>query len=173
MTMGPILVSENPLPSDPSKKDKILHAVRCPPHGRIARLLTLAIVIFTLWGTCMSMFGDVATAPSGTIFILIILVVFAMIAGWLFSLINLPPLLGMLITGIVIKNIPGMVFDEYWTKASGLLRGIALVVILMRAGLGLDPQALRRLSGKEKELGNRCQVSAWQSATISPGLCRC
>ena len=28
-----------------------------------------------------------------------------------------------------------------------ILRGIALVVILMRAGLGLDPQALKRLSG--------------------------
>ena len=28
-----------------------------------------------------------------------------------------------------------------------ILRGIALVVILMRAGLGLDPQALKKLSG--------------------------
>merc|ERR1712156_620748 len=53
----------------------------------------------------------------------------------------------MLLTGIVIKNIPGVEFDEYWVKTSGILRGIALVVILMRAGLGLDPQALKKLSG--------------------------
>jgi Kef-type K+ transport system membrane component KefB len=95
----------------------------------------------------MGMFGDVAKPPSGTIFVLIILVVLALIFGWLFSLIRLPPLLGMLLTGIVIKNIPGMAFDQYWTPASSILRGIALVVILMRAGLGLDPQALKRLSG--------------------------
>merc|ERR1719189_150289 len=41
----------------------------------------------------------------------------------------------------------GMTFDQYWTRTSSILRGIALVVILMRAGLGLDPQALKRLSG--------------------------
>jgi hypothetical protein len=29
-----------------------------------------------------------------------------------------------------------------------MLRGVALVVILLRAGLGLDPVALRRLRGK-------------------------
>ncbi len=31
---------------------------------------------------------------------------------------------------------------------SQMLRGVALVVILLRAGLGLDPVALRRLRGK-------------------------
>ena len=87
---------------------------------------------------------------NGTIFILIILVVLALFFGWIVSLVKLPPLLGMLLTGIVIKNIPGVEFDEYWVKTSGILRGTALVVILMRAGLGLDPQALKRLSGNNK-----------------------
>ena len=94
------------------------------------------------------MFGDIAKPPNGTIFILILLVVFALICGWLFSLVRLPPLLGMLLTGIVIKNLPGMKFDDFWVQSSSILRGTALVVILMRAGLGLDPQALKRLSGK-------------------------
>ena len=35
----------------------------------------------------------------------------------------------------------------YLFEFCSILRGIALVVILMRAGLGLDPQALKRLSG--------------------------
>lgn len=145
--LGPILVSENPLPSTPSRMESIFYAVRCPPHGQVGRLSTLFVVVLAFWATCMGMFGDVAKPPSGTIFVLIILVVLALIFGWLFSLIRLPPLLGMLLTGIVIKNIPGMAFDQYWTPASSILRGIALVVILMRAGLGLDPQALKRLSG--------------------------
>ena len=119
------------------------------------------------------MFGKIATPPNGTVFILIILVVLALFfgnhysictedmviskqnifSGWIFSLIRLPPLLGMLLTGIMIKNLPELYiedwkFDQYWVKSSGILRGTALVVILMRAGLGLDPKALKRLSGK-------------------------
>ena len=143
---SPILVSENPLPSNPTKKDLFLHAIRCPPHGKIAKILTLTLVIVSLWATCLGMLGKVAQPPNGTIFILIILVVVALFFGWIFSLVRLPPLLGMLLTGILIKNIPGMTFDTYWTKTSSILRGVALVVILMRAGLGLDPQALKRLS---------------------------
>ena len=62
--------------------------------------------------------GSIAEPPGGTIFVLLILVVFALLSGWLFSLAKLPPLLGMLITGIVIKNLPGMAFDQYWTRTS-------------------------------------------------------
>lgn len=145
--LGPILVSENPLPSNPSRRQEIFHSFRCPPHGKLGRLLTLLILVLALWATSLGMLGAVAQPPNGTIFVLIILVVFALFFGWVFSLVNLPPLLGMLLTGIVIKNLPGMTFDSYWTPTSGILRGIALVVILMRAGLGLDPQALKRLSG--------------------------
>lgn len=145
--MGPFLVSQNPLPDNPTRLQRLVHSLRWPPHGRWARLLTLAAVVLSLWASCIGMFGEVAKPPSGTLFILIIMVVFALMFGWVFSLMHLPPLLGMLITGIVIKNIPGVEADEYWTKSSSILRGIALVVILMRAGLGLDPVALKRLSG--------------------------
>jgi len=167
----PILVSKNPLSNHPTSKNKILHSFRCPPHGVVARIWTLVILVLALWAACLSVFvpvsessenstkcesehnanfghtGSIAEPPGGTIFILIVLIVFALLSGKLFSLARLPPLLGMLLTGIVIKNIPGMTFDQYWTRTSSILRGIALVVILMRAGLGLDPQALKRLSG--------------------------
>jgi len=62
--------------------------------------------------------------------------------------IRLPALLGMLLTGIALKNLPGVSFDQHWPDYSKVLRGVALVVILLRAGLGLDPVALRRLSGE-------------------------
>jgi hypothetical protein len=54
----------------------------------------------------------------------------------------------MLLTGIALKNLPGVSFDQHWPDYSKVLRGVALVVILLRAGLGLDPVALRRLSGE-------------------------
>ena len=54
----------------------------------------------------------------------------------------------MLIVGIIMKNVPYMDFarylDDSWASA---LRSVALTIILLRAGLGLDPVALRKLSG--------------------------
>lgn len=94
------------------------------------------------------MFGKIALPPDGTHFLLIIMVVIAIVVGNIFAIIRLPALLGMLITGIVLKNIPGVTFDDHWPDYSKVLRGVALVVILLRAGLGLDPVALKRLSGE-------------------------
>lgn len=53
----------------------------------------------------------------------------------------------MLAVGIIIRNVPGIRFGEDLNgNVSSSLRQIALVVILIRAGLGLDPTALRKLS---------------------------
>ena len=93
------------------------------------------------------MFGAIAGPPNGTHFLLIALVVIAILAGNLFTLINLPALIGMLLTDIAPKNLPGITFDDNWISYSKILRGVALVVILLRAGLGLDPVALRQHSG--------------------------
>ena len=50
----------------------------------------------------------------------------------------------------------GTIFGRYfnpiesglrWPDYSSTLRGTALVIILMRAGLGLDPEALKKHSG--------------------------
>ena len=53
----------------------------------------------------------------------------------------------MLISGFCLKNVPVIdrvfLLDPLW---SSRLRTLALVVILLRAGLGLDPHSLRRLS---------------------------
>ena len=50
----------------------------------------------------------------------------------------------MLIVGCLLRNVPRVNvaadIDHTW---SGALRNIALVIILTRAGLGLDPVALR------------------------------
>ena len=60
----------------------------------------------------------------------------------------MPDLLGMLIVGIMMKNIPYIDFAKYLDDSwSSALRSVALTIILLRAGLGLDPAALRKLSG--------------------------
>ena len=129
---------------------KAVAALLWPGRGSHGRYVSLALVPLVLWLSCLATFGSVAQPPSGSVFLLISLVVLAILAGKCFQMIRLPPLLGMLLAGIVIKNIPGLVFQTDWKLWSSTLRGTALVIILMRAGLGLDPDALKRLSGMRK-----------------------
>uniref|UniRef100_A0A2K6W2M4 Na_H_Exchanger domain-containing protein n=1 Tax=Onchocerca volvulus TaxID=6282 RepID=A0A2K6W2M4_ONCVO len=69
----------------------------------------------------------------------------ALSVGSLFTLCRLPNIIGVLLTGIAFKNIPflnnSLYIDRIW---SALFRKAALTVILMRAGMGLDPEALRK-----------------------------
>ena len=94
------VTKDHELSANCSVLDKIKYAFFCPPHGTLGRVLTYTVLALSLWGSCLSMFGDIAAPPDGTIFWLIILVIVAMIFGWVFSLARLPPLLGMLLTGI-------------------------------------------------------------------------
>ncbi len=147
-TASRIMTSRNALPPDPSRSDLVKHSLRCPPHGHLARYLSLSLLPLVLWLACFSALGPVAAPPNGTIFLLLVLVVVAVLVGKVFGLARLPPLLGMLLTGIVMRNLPGITFQEDWSAWASSLRSLALTVILMRAGLGLDPQALRRLSSE-------------------------
>ena len=113
----------------------------------LAKYASLALLPLLLWGVARAVFGPIGAAPNGTLFLLIAMVVCALLLGRLFELARLPALLGMLITGIVLKNLPGLEFEDRWPDYSSTLRGTALVIILMRAGLGLDPEALKKLSG--------------------------
>ena len=66
-------------------------------------------------------------------------------AGWLFSKIKLPSLLGMILVGIAISPFCLDLVDDSILQISGDLRQIALVIILMRAGLSLDLADLKRV----------------------------
>ena len=60
----------------------------------------------------------------------------AVLLGKVVELVRLPALLGMLIAGIIVKNLPGVEFDAHWKGINSTLRSLALIVILTRAGLG-------------------------------------
>lgn len=74
---------------------------------------------------------------------LIILVGMSM--GWICQKIKLPSLLGMLITGIVLGPYVLNMLDASILGISSELRKIALVIILTRAGLGLDVSGLKKI----------------------------
>lgn len=68
-----------------------------------------------------------------------------LLAGRLFRLLRLPPLLGMLLLGIALGPYALNLLDDSLLSISADLRRIALVIILTRAGLSLDLNSLKRV----------------------------
>ena len=65
--------------------------------------------------------------------------------SWICRKMKLPGLLGMLITGIVLGPYMLDLLDESILEISSELRKIALIIILTRAGLGLDLSGLKKI----------------------------
>ncbi|KAL7375685.1 hypothetical protein ABVT39_021984, partial [Epinephelus coioides] len=125
---------------------------RCPrPQGLINLLITKVCLFALLFGVVWSITGS-ECLPGGNLFGIVILFICSVLGGKLVGMIQLPtlppfpPLLGMLLAGLLLRNVPyitdAVFIDTHWSAA---LRNIALSIILTRAGLGLDPSALSRL----------------------------
>ncbi|XP_070308329.1 sodium/hydrogen exchanger 9B2 isoform X4 [Odocoileus virginianus] len=136
--------------------------------------MKLVTMVVLLWAVVWSITGS-ECLPGGNLFGIIMLFFCAIIGGKLFRLIKLPtlpplpPLLGMLLAGFLIRNIP-VISDNIQIKHkwSSALRSIALSVILVRAGLGLDSNALKKLKGVCVRLSlGPCLVEACASAVLA------
>ncbi|XP_074486090.1 sodium/hydrogen exchanger 9B2 isoform X2 [Sebastes fasciatus] len=146
----------------------------CPPRGLLASLITKLLLAGVLFGVVWSITED-ECLPGGNLFGITILFICALLGGKVVALIHLPklppfpPLLGMLLMGFLLRNIPvitdGVYIDFKWSAS---LRNIALAVILARAGLGLDPTALRKLKGVcIRVASGPCIIEACVTALIS------
>lgn len=74
-----------------------------------------------------------------------LILILGMFMGWICQKIKLPSLLGMLITGIVLEPYVLNMLDDSILGISAELRKIALIIILTRAGLGLDLSGLKKI----------------------------
>ena len=74
-----------------------------------------------------------------------LILILGMCMGWLCQKIKLPGLLGMLLTGIILGPYGLNLLDDSILGISVELRKIALIIILTRAGLGLDLSGLKKL----------------------------
>ena len=68
-----------------------------------------------------------------------------MAAGWVLRKLRLPSLAGMILTGILLGPYALDLIDGSILGISAELRKIALIIILMRAGLSLDVDDLKRV----------------------------
>ncbi|CAH2008989.1 unnamed protein product [Acanthoscelides obtectus] len=115
-----------------------------PTYRQFSRIISLILIGLFSWCVLYAIIGESA-GPSGMLFQLIILSICAHIGGWLMSLTTLPGLVGMLFTGIILQNVGIVDLDESFSEISQCFSDVALVIILIRAGLELDPNALPRL----------------------------
>lgn len=127
-----------------------------------------------IWCITWSLSGP-AVLPGGNLFGLLIVFYCAIIGGKLLQLIRipsvppLPPLLGMLLAGFIIRNVPFISKHvQVHNTWSSTLRNIALTIILIRAGLGLDAKALKHLKGVCLRLSmGPCIMEACSAAVFS------
>ncbi|XP_013396747.1 sodium/hydrogen exchanger 9B2 [Lingula anatina] len=145
-TCRPCSAKHNPLPPGASRGDKLKHAFLCPPHGLVAKMAVLVTSAVMLWACLWAVTGKEAL-PGGNFFSILVLLICCTIGGYVSQLCRLPPLFGMLVIGFCLRNIPYIDIAKHIQPAwASSLRSAALVVLLVRAGIGLDPVALKRLS---------------------------
>ena len=74
-----------------------------------------------------------------------LILILGMFMGWICQKIKLPALLGMLITGVILGPYGLNLLDGSILGISAELRKIALIIILTRAGLGLNLSGLKKI----------------------------
>lgn len=79
------------------------------------------------------------------LFSIALILVCGMFLGWICKKLHLPSLLGMIITGIILGPYALNLIDESIINISSDLRRIALIIILMRAGLSLNISDLKKV----------------------------
>jgi solute carrier family 9B (sodium/hydrogen exchanger), member 1/2 len=86
-------------------------------------------------------------------FSIAILLLCGMLGNVLFTKLKLPGLLGMLIVGVIIGPYSLNLLDESLLAVSSDLRSIALIIILLRAGLGLNRHELKKVGKTAIKMG--------------------
>ncbi|XP_004612788.2 sodium/hydrogen exchanger 9B2 [Sorex araneus] len=162
------------LPATSSRRQRLRAALAWPPHGLLARLVTNAAMAVLLWAVLWSVAAQEGL-PGGNLFGVLMVLYGAIAGGRLLRLLRLPALppppalLGMLLASFLLRNVPALSdsihVEPRWSSA---LRSVALAVILVRAGLGLDSKALRKLKGVCVRLSaGPCLVEACTSALLA------
>lgn len=74
-----------------------------------------------------------------------VIMFFGLISNYFFTKLKLPGLLGMLLVGVIIGPYCLNLLDESILSVSADLRKIALIIILLRAGLGINRSQLKKV----------------------------
>ncbi|XP_037894755.1 sodium/hydrogen exchanger 9B1 isoform X4 [Glossina fuscipes] len=143
---------ENTPSWEPPHWQKICPYPLCPSFRQFARITVLILIGVLLWISAYVIIGETA-APGGQLFSLVVLTVAANFGGYIISLTTLPRLIGMLIVGILFQNIGWANLDGEFSHVTSHLRKFALTIILIRAGLEMEPDAFKKVYKTILKLG--------------------
>ncbi|XP_030025363.1 sodium/hydrogen exchanger 9B2 isoform X1 [Manduca sexta] len=125
----------------------------CSTYRHTAQNLCIIFFFLLTWGILYAGLGE-AIGLKGELLGMALLVISAYLVGWLWlKLTTLPALIGMLLTGILFQNLQLVQMTDAYRKLNQDLRKIALVIILTRAGLGLDAAVMKRHYAAVLQLG--------------------
>ena len=128
--------------------------------------VSFALMACALWamarfafGRVMAPNGDTVGVPGGAVWSVLIVWACAHLGGAGANVLGVPSLIGMLLMGLLLRNVPGELVDDLPERWSSDIRAAGLSVILMRSGLELDLDAFKSVG--------------WMAArlTLMPGLC--
>ncbi|KAG8183783.1 hypothetical protein JTE90_001679 [Oedothorax gibbosus] len=112
-----------------------------------AQFLTFILLLLFI---CASLYGilEEDILPGSELFALLLLALSAYISGVVANYVHLPPLIGMLIAGFLFRNlhVSAHLYENISIRWATTLRSTAFVIILLKAGLGLDADKLKKLS---------------------------
>ncbi|XP_068632619.1 sodium/hydrogen exchanger 9B2-like [Battus philenor] len=115
-----------------------------PTYRQSAQQLCILIFLLLTWGIACVEIGE-TVAINGELFNMTILVIAAYLIGWLWSKsTTLPAFIAMLLTGIIFQNLQLVQIPDKYRKLNQDLRKVALVIMLMRTGLGLSAKVLKQ-----------------------------
>ncbi|XP_041988570.1 sodium/hydrogen exchanger 9B2-like isoform X2 [Aricia agestis] len=115
-----------------------------PTFRQSAQQICIAMFFLLTWGILYAELGS-PFSINGELLSMTVLVIAAYLIGWVWlKITTLPALIGMLLTGIIFQNLGLVHISDTYRKLNQDLRKIALVIILTRAGLGLNANVLKK-----------------------------
>ncbi|VVD02681.1 unnamed protein product [Leptidea sinapis] len=116
-----------------------------PTFRQSAQKICIIIFFFLMWGILYAQLGSTVIGINSELLSMTLLVIAAYLIGWIWMKVTtLPALIAMLLTGIIFQNLHLVQMTVTCRQLNQDLRKIALVIILMRAGLGLNADILRK-----------------------------
>ncbi|CAH0406873.1 unnamed protein product [Chilo suppressalis] len=113
-------------------------------YRQTAQQISIILFFLLIWAFLYVEIGE-AVSLRGELFSMTMLVITAYLVGWVWlKLTTLPALIGMLLTGILFQNLQLVHMTDEYRKLNQDLRKISLVIILTRAGLGLQASVLKK-----------------------------
>ncbi|XP_014251795.1 sodium/hydrogen exchanger 9B2-like isoform X2 [Cimex lectularius] len=122
----------------PWKKISVLCPQSCSlPNTPFIRVITLCLFVLSTWTTLQLLLIRL-NLPTTDLFKTLGLVLMSYYVGELFQMLHLPNIVGMYLTGVLFRNVN--CFSSIETVRPGFImaRYVAVSVVLMRSGLGLN-----------------------------------